>query len=77
MHNTSVDIIESRKLALEQGKEAMSMQVGRGKDIISILCWIPSIFLFVSSTDIAIVTANGKADARDKLSDEEVIAQVS
>jgi hypothetical protein len=38
MHNTSVDIINSRKMALAEGKEAMDRQVGRGKDIISILC---------------------------------------
>ena len=41
MHNTSVDIIKTRKTALEEGIEAMDRQVGRGKDIISILCEIP------------------------------------
>jgi hypothetical protein len=38
MHNTSVEIIKARKMALEAGKEAMERQVGGGKDIISILC---------------------------------------
>jgi hypothetical protein len=38
MHNASVEIIKARKLALEAGKEMMEGQVGRGKDIISILC---------------------------------------
>ena len=33
IHSTSVDIIKSRKMALEEGKEVMERQVGRGKDI--------------------------------------------
>jgi hypothetical protein len=38
IYNTSVDIIKSRKAALQSGKEVMDRQVGRGKDIISVLC---------------------------------------
>lgn len=38
MHNLSVDIIKSRKRAIEAGKEVMDTQAGRGKDIISVLC---------------------------------------
>jgi hypothetical protein len=38
MHKTSVDVIESRKIALEAGEEAMGMQIGSGKDMISVLC---------------------------------------
>jgi hypothetical protein len=37
MHNTSVDILESKRRALKEGGEAVAMQIGRGKDIISIL----------------------------------------
>lgn len=37
MHNTSVDIFESKKEALENGDKALSNQVGQGKDIMSIL----------------------------------------
>jgi hypothetical protein len=44
MHNTSVEIIKDRKIALREGKEAMDRQVGRGKDIMSILCEIPAVF---------------------------------
>ncbi len=38
MYDTSVDIIKSRKRAIEAGKEVMDRQIGRGKDLISVLC---------------------------------------
>jgi len=38
MYDTSVDIIKSRKKAIEAGKEVMDRQIGRGKDLISVLC---------------------------------------
>jgi len=60
MHNTSIEIIKARKVALEAGKEVMDRQVGGGKDIMSIL-----------------LQANKQAESTDKLSDEEVVAQVS
>lgn len=37
MHNTSTEIFDAKKKALEEGNEAVSKQVGRGKDILSIL----------------------------------------
>ncbi|KAG2003363.1 cytochrome P450 [Coprinopsis cinerea AmutBmut pab1-1] len=37
LHNTSVEIFETKKKALLQGEEAMAKEVGRGKDIISVL----------------------------------------
>ncbi|KAF8150006.1 cytochrome P450 [Crassisporium funariophilum] len=37
LHKTSVEIYESKKKALEKGEEAVSAQIGQGKDIISIL----------------------------------------
>jgi hypothetical protein len=37
MHSTATDILESKKRALKEGDEALSRQVGRGKDIMSIL----------------------------------------
>jgi hypothetical protein len=49
MHKTSVDIIKTRKTALAKGKEAMDRQVGRGKDIISILCENPR---YISCTSL-------------------------
>lgn len=37
MYNTSVEIFESKKKALADGDEALARQIGRGKDIMSIL----------------------------------------
>ena len=45
MHLSSVNILKSKKTALQQGDEAVSAQVGRGKDIMSILrvsFWYPT-----------------------------------
>jgi hypothetical protein len=36
-HNTAVEIINSKKRALEDGDEAMASQIGQGKDILSLL----------------------------------------
>jgi hypothetical protein len=38
MYKTSVDIINSKRRALEEGDEETERQVARGKDILSILC---------------------------------------
>ncbi|KAF8966255.1 cytochrome P450 [Flammula alnicola] len=37
LHNTSVEIFESKKRALAEGDEALAHQIGQGKDIMSIL----------------------------------------
>ena len=37
IHNTSIDILESKRRALRESDEAAGVQIGRGKDIISIL----------------------------------------
>jgi len=60
MHNTSVEVVESKKRALKGGDEAIAKQIGQGKDVISIL-----------------MRENMKASQEDRLSEEEVIAQVS
>ena len=39
-HETSVEILETKKEALRRGDQALSAQIGQGKDIISILCAI-------------------------------------
>lgn len=38
MYKTSVDIINSKRRALEEGDEETERQVAKGKDILSILC---------------------------------------
>jgi hypothetical protein len=37
IHNMSVEILEAKKHALKEGDEGVAKQIGRGKDIISIL----------------------------------------
>lgn len=39
-HETSVEILETKKAALRRGDQALADQIGQGKDIISILCAI-------------------------------------
>ncbi|CAA7269514.1 unnamed protein product [Cyclocybe aegerita] len=59
-HKTSVEIVEAKKKAIQEGDEALTTQVGRGKDVISIL-----------------MKANMATSAEDKLSDEELLGQVT
>jgi len=59
-HETSVEIFETKKKALQEGDEALAAQIGRGKDIISIL-----------------MRANMVASEEDKLSDAELVGQVT
>lgn len=37
MSNMSIEILEAKKRALKEGDEAIARQIGKGKDIISIL----------------------------------------
>lgn len=37
LHGTAEKVIESKKRAMKDGDEALASQVGRGKDLISIL----------------------------------------
>lgn len=37
IENTSAEILQAKKEALEKGDEAVASQVGKGKDIMSIL----------------------------------------
>ncbi|PPQ69083.1 hypothetical protein CVT26_003558 [Gymnopilus dilepis] len=60
LHRTSVEIFESKKKAVEAGDAALEAQIGRGKDLISIL-----------------LKENMKASQEDKLSDEEVLGQIT
>lgn len=69
-------IYESKKQAFEKGDEAVSQQIGRGKDIISVLSkrlLIPSLLL--THLFFAIVRENLKASNEDRLADSEVIGQ--
>lgn len=37
LHNTMVEVLEAKKKALEEGDEAVTQQIGQGKDFLSIL----------------------------------------
>ena len=45
MHNTSLEIFESKKRALAEGNEVIEDEIARGKDLISVLCEIKVIQL--------------------------------
>ena len=47
LHSTSVEILETKKKALQEGDQALAAQISRGKDIMSILRRIPCIFRLV------------------------------
>ena len=79
LHKTSVEIIETKKEALREGDQALAAQVGRGKDIISILSTIPltSSATVRSKDKCYLVKGNMKASSEDKLSDTELLGQVT
>lgn len=80
MYNTSVEIFEAKKKALEEGDEAVERQVAKGKDIMSILCgsieFLPFYWLTIQST-LRSVRDNMQAEKEDRLSEEELIAQMT
>ena len=79
LHNTMVEVFEAKKKALEEGDEAVTQQIGQGKDFMSILSayscserkcsWL--IVLLV------LVRANMSASEDDRLSKEELLGQMS
>ena len=77
IHNTSLEIFESKKRALLDGDEAVERQVGQGKDILSILSTLILFPLRDPLTDSMVVRANMNASEEDKLDESEVVAQVA
>ena len=77
-HEFSVKVYEEKKRALEEGDEAVTRQLGQGKDILSILSKDLSLELVssYSPTPKFLVKDNIDADAEDKLNEDEIIAQV-
>ena len=80
MHEHSLRIVEERKAALSKGDEAVLHQVGEGKDIMSVC----RKFLSASGTSdddndggLYAVRANMAAAAKDRLSDDELLAHMS
>ena len=78
-HETSVEILETKKEALRKGDQALASQIGQGKDVISILCAI-SFFTFHYIPLIRqrySVRENMKASEEDRLSESELLGQVT
>ena len=75
MSNVGGEIFESKKLALEKGDEAVAQQIGRGKDLISILSEIFKVHR-LSSLIVITVKENMKASDEDRLEDSELLSQV-
>jgi len=74
----SKEIYEGKKKALEQGDEAVERQIGRGKDIMSILsklCLYICMLRLLNS--FSVVKLNMAEDTEVKLDEEEVLGQMS
>ena len=77
MARRSTEIIAERKAALAKGDEALAHEVGEGKDIMSI-CRAPSLTsLAFSLLTIDTVKSNMAAAENEKMTDEEIQAQMS
>ena len=77
LHRTAVEIFESKKKAVEAGEAALEAQTGKGKDLISILRKAIFAFFWRGISSAYTVKENMKASEDDKLSDEEVLGQIS
>lgn len=80
MDETSREILNSKKMALEKGDDAVVHQVGEGRDIMSIL---REFVLSACSCDVVLnpclgtVKANTEASEEDRLPESELTAQMS
>lgn len=77
LYNTSVEIFESKKAALADGDEAVANQIGRGKDIMSVLSRRLSFPYMTQRLYIFLVKANMSASKEESLTREELIGQMS
>lgn len=77
MDHTSVDIFQKKKTALMQGDKAVQEQVGKGKDIMSVLRMYPFSTLDKDISDgRSPVKANMEANKEDRLPEEELLGQM-
>ena len=70
LHNTSKEIFETKKKGLREDDQALATQIGQGKDVISIYSTISFTFYHIPLTDL-------EASEEDKLSDNEVLGQIT
>lgn len=78
MDETTVSILNSKKKALEEGEEAAVKQVGKGKDIISILSQYSALEIYTEAYFVfsRTVKANMEASEADRLPESDVLGQV-
>ena len=68
LDQTSVNIFQSERTALQQGNEALLKEVGRDKDIMSILCMQPSFMACpIHRSSPFTVKANMQVSEEDRL----------
>ena len=77
LHMSSINILEAKKRALRHGDENLLAQVGRGKDLMSILCVYPSDLPSDLGLIYVIVKKNMEAEDQDKLPDSELLSQMT
>lgn len=79
LYETSIEIFNSKRKALEEGDEALAAQVGRGKDIISILSEFRFASTLMGFTTYVLfkVKANMTASEEDKMTDKDVLGQIT
>ena len=78
LNNTAIEIFEQKKKALEEGDEVVTQQIGKGKDIMSILSAYHLFPWHNCSWRIAyIVKANMGAFEEERMSKEELLGQMS
>ena len=66
-----------KKSAFEQGDEKTVEQIGRGKDIISILSEYSALLSALTFAHCLLVRANAQTVESERLCEEEVIAQLT
>lgn len=78
MSETSGDIYREKLSALNNGDESVLRQMGEGKDVMSILCELLLLddLRFSPFDKVAIVKANLRASAEERLPENELIAQM-
>lgn len=80
MHEESMAVYESKKAALMKGEEAVVQQIGKGKDILSILRKSMRRETLRAREDLpklpSIVKANMVSNEEDRLPEEEVVGQI-
>ena len=77
MENRSREIIAEKKAQLKRGDAALAHEIGEGKDIMSI-CRTPSLASSTFQTlNINVVKANMAAADNEKMTDDEIQAQMS